>query len=495
MVRGFAVRGPLPTADLPTQPTRGPRPTDAAGPPTADPADCPLLNTASCDVERDGRISTRKSLKLLANDGTALGHDRGVDRPLPPGVETPAAPAARAENRRPDRARCRGARGAARVDSSHPHARPHPHRAASPPARSKRSSWPPARSCPKSSACSRARSTRACCGSCSGRAPTSKQGDPVVELDTSESVLALDKVVKDLKIKENQQAQTRLTLEKSLVDLDGRIEVKALELQSAQARLDARSAAVQGGPALARVAAPLRARGQAGADRAGAAPRRSGPTPSAPTSVQLEGLVARARLARQGSGAGAAAARPVDDEVGSRRRADVGAVAGRRAGPARRRHRAHRRPDLVPRRRHRLRRPRRPAAHRHAGGRPGQRRSICRAPSPRSSRPSRTACCASPSRSPSRRTPACGRACAPTSWSSPTASRATLRVKRGPVRRQRRAVRPSWSAAIAPSACRSCSASPASTTSRCVSGVERRRRDHHLGHEGLHAPRVRSRLR
>ena len=66
-----------------------------------------------------------------------------------------------------------------------------------------------------------------------------KQGDAVVELDISESVLALDKVVKDLKIKENQQAQTRLTLEKSLVDLDGRLEVKTLELQSVQARLEA----------------------------------------------------------------------------------------------------------------------------------------------------------------------------------------------------------------------------------------------------------------
>jgi HlyD family secretion protein len=66
-----------------------------------------------------------------------------------------------------------------------------------------------------------------------------KRGDPVVELDISESVLALDKVVKDLKIKENQQTQARLTLEKSLVDLDGRLEVKALELQSAQARLEA----------------------------------------------------------------------------------------------------------------------------------------------------------------------------------------------------------------------------------------------------------------
>ena len=65
-----------------------------------------------------------------------------------------------------------------------------------------------------------------------------KRGDPVVELDVSESVLALEKLVKDLKIKDNQQAQTRLTLEKSLVDLDGRLEVKTLELQSAQAQLE-----------------------------------------------------------------------------------------------------------------------------------------------------------------------------------------------------------------------------------------------------------------
>ncbi|MEN3339387.1 MAG: HlyD family secretion protein [Acidobacteriota bacterium] len=64
-----------------------------------------------------------------------------------------------------------------------------------------------------------------------------KRGDPVVELDVSESVLALERVVKDLKVKDNQQAQTRLTLEKSLVDLDGRLELKALELQSAEAQL------------------------------------------------------------------------------------------------------------------------------------------------------------------------------------------------------------------------------------------------------------------
>jgi HlyD family secretion protein len=63
-------------------------------------------------------------------------------------------------------------------------------------------------------------------------------GSPVVELDISESVLALEKVVKDLKVKENQQAQSRLTLEKSLVDLVGKIDMKTLDLQAAQSRLE-----------------------------------------------------------------------------------------------------------------------------------------------------------------------------------------------------------------------------------------------------------------
>jgi HlyD family secretion protein len=65
-----------------------------------------------------------------------------------------------------------------------------------------------------------------------------KRGDPVVELDVSESVLSLEKLVKDLKVKDNQQAQTRLALEKSLVDLDGRLEIRTLQLQSAQSQLE-----------------------------------------------------------------------------------------------------------------------------------------------------------------------------------------------------------------------------------------------------------------
>jgi HlyD family secretion protein len=65
-----------------------------------------------------------------------------------------------------------------------------------------------------------------------------KRGDPVVELDLSESVLSMEKLVKDLKVKDNQQAQTRLALEKSLVELDGRLDVRTLQLESAQAQLE-----------------------------------------------------------------------------------------------------------------------------------------------------------------------------------------------------------------------------------------------------------------
>jgi HlyD family secretion protein len=64
-----------------------------------------------------------------------------------------------------------------------------------------------------------------------------ERGDAVVELDTSESVLALDKLQSDLQVKDNEQAQRRLTLQTSLADIDGRIAVKQLEVESAEARV------------------------------------------------------------------------------------------------------------------------------------------------------------------------------------------------------------------------------------------------------------------
>jgi HlyD family secretion protein len=56
-------------------------------------------------------------------------------------------------------------------------------------------------------------------------------GESVAELDLGESRLALERIATSLRISDNQQAQTRLALDKSLADLDARLERKALELQ------------------------------------------------------------------------------------------------------------------------------------------------------------------------------------------------------------------------------------------------------------------------
>src|SRR5205085_3780301 len=74
-----------------------------------------------------------------------------------------------------------------------------------------------------------------------------ERGDAVVELDTSESILALDKLQSNLRVKENEQAQRRLALKTSLADIDGRIAVKQLEVESAEARVAGDKTLVAGG--------------------------------------------------------------------------------------------------------------------------------------------------------------------------------------------------------------------------------------------------------
>lgn len=68
-----------------------------------------------------------------------------------------------------------------------------------------------------------------------------EQGDAVVALDLGESVLALERIVTDVMITENEQAQVRLALEKSLAELDHRIERAALELQLLTAKSESAS--------------------------------------------------------------------------------------------------------------------------------------------------------------------------------------------------------------------------------------------------------------
>jgi len=59
-----------------------------------------------------------------------------------------------------------------------------------------------------------------------------KAGEPIVELDVSQSVLAVDRLAQNLALKENAQTQTKLTLEKNLADLTARAEVRRLALES-----------------------------------------------------------------------------------------------------------------------------------------------------------------------------------------------------------------------------------------------------------------------
>jgi len=70
-----------------------------------------------------------------------------------------------------------------------------------------------------------------------------KPGQPIVELDTSESLLAVERLAQNLALKENQQEKTRLDLERSLNDLDSQARIKDLQLQSFRSQL-ARSQAL-----------------------------------------------------------------------------------------------------------------------------------------------------------------------------------------------------------------------------------------------------------
>lgn len=62
-------------------------------------------------------------------------------------------------------------------------------------------------------------------------------GDPILRLDTSDSELEAEKLRQRIALKGNEQARTRLTLESQLIELDGQIKSKDLELQALRAAL------------------------------------------------------------------------------------------------------------------------------------------------------------------------------------------------------------------------------------------------------------------
>ncbi|HWP45499.1 MAG TPA: HlyD family efflux transporter periplasmic adaptor subunit, partial [Blastocatellia bacterium] len=62
-----------------------------------------------------------------------------------------------------------------------------------------------------------------------------RKGDSIVELDMSESVLALEKLNQQIELKQNQQAKARLDLQNTLIGLQSQWEIKNLEYKSAAA--------------------------------------------------------------------------------------------------------------------------------------------------------------------------------------------------------------------------------------------------------------------
>ncbi|MBL8187150.1 MAG: HlyD family efflux transporter periplasmic adaptor subunit [Acidobacteria bacterium] len=61
------------------------------------------------------------------------------------------------------------------------------------------------------------------------------KGEPILELDLNESRLAIEKLNQQIELKQNQQAKARLDLEDTLIRLQSSIQIKTLELKSAQA--------------------------------------------------------------------------------------------------------------------------------------------------------------------------------------------------------------------------------------------------------------------
>jgi HlyD family secretion protein len=64
------------------------------------------------------------------------------------------------------------------------------------------------------------------------------KGEPILDLDVSESVLSLDKLSEQLLLKENEQIQQKLELESTLNNLRSQLRLKEVEVKSLQIQVD-----------------------------------------------------------------------------------------------------------------------------------------------------------------------------------------------------------------------------------------------------------------
>ncbi len=61
------------------------------------------------------------------------------------------------------------------------------------------------------------------------------KGEPIIQLDLNESVLAIEKLNRQVELKQNQQAKAKLDLENTLIDLQSKWDIKNLEYKAAKA--------------------------------------------------------------------------------------------------------------------------------------------------------------------------------------------------------------------------------------------------------------------
>lgn len=64
-----------------------------------------------------------------------------------------------------------------------------------------------------------------------------KRGEPILDLDVSESVLSLDKLNEKLALKENEQRQKKIELENTLIDRESRLNLKRVDVKSLEVQL------------------------------------------------------------------------------------------------------------------------------------------------------------------------------------------------------------------------------------------------------------------
>lgn len=76
---------------------------------------------------------------------------------------------------------------------------------------------------------------------------TLEAGDAILRIDTSDTELTAEQLRQRIALKGNEQARTKLTLEAALIDLDGRITSKDLELQALKAALASNEALAKEG--------------------------------------------------------------------------------------------------------------------------------------------------------------------------------------------------------------------------------------------------------